>query len=64
MQITPELFDTLILVNLIIGAALAIVWFYRDMRRRPYNPLPSDRRIAAALDDTQPHDPNTPDDQT
>lgn len=57
MQITPELFDTLILANLIIGAALAGVWFYRQMRRRPHNPLPSDNsygQYTSLSDDTQP----------
>ena len=57
MQITPELFDTLILANLIIGAALAGVWFYRQMRRRPHKPLSSNdgyNPYAATSDDTQP----------
>lgn len=49
MQITPQLFDTLIIVVILIGLALAVVRLYRDFTR----PLPPEPP-AAPLDDTQP----------
>lgn len=67
--ITPELFDALIIGNMLVAGALAFVRFYSDMRRpvptpksqaqadymRLVNAAPDE---AAYLDDTQPG-PNT-----
>jgi len=39
MTITPELFDTLIIVCILIGLALAVVRLYADFTR----PLPPER---------------------
>jgi hypothetical protein len=54
MQITPQLFDTLIIVVILIGLALAFVRLYRDFTR----PLPPESP-AVLLDDTQPRRPRS-----
>ncbi|MCU0496364.1 MAG: hypothetical protein MUF87_03315 [Anaerolineae bacterium] len=52
--LTREVFDTAILLVIMIGSALAIVRFYRDMIR----PLPGDPRYRRPLpDNTAPSDP-------
>lgn len=51
--LTPEVFDRLILANLIVGVLLAGLRFYREMTR----PLPDRDSYdsAASLEDTQPN---------
>jgi hypothetical protein len=48
--LTPQLFDLLIIVVIVLGLALAAVRLYDDLTR----PLPSSRSPGAD-DDTQPH---------
>ena len=49
---TRSVFDTLIIVIIIIGGALAIVRLYKDLT----HPLPGDPSLPpVAEDDTQPH---------
>lgn len=50
---TPEFFNTLIVLNIVIGLSLAARRFYKDMTR----PLPRYPRapITPPNDDTQPH---------
>lgn len=50
--LTPELFDTLVIVFLIIGLILAVARFYRDMTR-PLPPRFGSLR-PVSQDDTQP----------
>lgn len=45
--LTPEVFNVLILINLVVGIIWASVRFYGDMRRDIARP--------SATDDTQPH---------
>lgn len=42
--LTPELFDTLVIVVILIGGALAVVRLYADLRRPapPFGGAPSD----------------------
>lgn len=55
--LTPEIFDRLIIANLLVGVVAAGLRFYRDMKR----PLPDERRqqqydeLSPVPDDTQPH---------
>jgi cytochrome c oxidase assembly protein Cox11 len=49
-NLTPEFFDTLIIVVILIGLALAAVRLYRDFTR----PLPPER--AAYPEETERHD--------
>lgn len=49
--LTPQFFDLLIIVIILIGLALAVVRFYRDMTR----PLPPEK------EDTRPTAPVPPD---
>ena len=48
---TPEVFDTLILVVIFIGSALAAVRLYRDFTR----PLPPEQRGGWSEEDTRPN---------
>jgi hypothetical protein len=50
--LTPQVFDVLVIANLIVGILLGGYRFYRDMTR----PLPS---ATPATDATQPHRPAT-----
>ncbi len=51
--LTPEFFDTLIIVVIIIGLALAVVRLYADFTRpMPMQPLPPD--APDPLGETQP----------
>ena len=53
--LTREVFDTLIIVVIILGLALAIVRLYKDLTRpRPGDP---DYRPRWSDDDTQPRPP-------
>lgn len=49
MALTREFFDTLIIVVMILGSALAIVRLYQDLSR----PVKRDRSTSS-LEDTQP----------
>ncbi len=56
MTLTPEFFDTLVLVVIVIGLALAAVRLYRDLSRPlpPFGAAPSDDlRITPEDDLTQ-----------
>jgi hypothetical protein len=61
---TPELFNIIIVVNLIVGVTLAVWRFRADMKRplypsrRPSAPMPSVQQIRQAKDDTQPTSPH------
>ncbi len=55
-SLTPEFFDTLIVVVIILGSALAVVRLYADFTRRL--PVPPEY-----LDETQPIQVITPDDE-
>lgn len=64
-SLTPEFFDTLIVVVIIIGTALAVVRLYADFTRRlppipPMRPMP---HATDPLDETQPVKVITPDDE-
>ena len=50
--LTPQVFDLLIVVVIILGLALAAVRLYADLTR----PLPTSRR-SLSEDDTDPHKP-------
>ncbi len=50
--LTPQVFDLLIVVVIILGLALAAVRLYADLTR----PLPASRR-SLSEDDTDPHKP-------
>ncbi len=59
MQLTREFFDTLIVVVILIGLALAVVRLYADFTR----PLPPTNEVGdepdwARDDDTQPNKPS------
>lgn len=57
--LTPEFFNTLIIINMIVGLLLAGFRFYKDMTR----PLPPSRRSSRLTrpdDDTQPNAPVHP----
>jgi hypothetical protein len=57
MQLTREFFDTLIVVVILIGLALAVVRLYADFTR-PLPNAPDDEPDWARDDDTQPHKQN------
>lgn len=59
--LTPEFFDTLIIVVIIIGSALAVVRLYADFTRRLPMPLPPPAPVGS-LDETQPIRVIPPDD--
>lgn len=48
---TPEAFDMLIIIVVLIGGALAVVRLYRDFTR----PLPANGDEAWMLEETDPH---------
>lgn len=54
-SLTPEFFDTLIIVVIILGLALAVVRLYADFTR----PLPP-----GSDDDTRPHQSVMPEDKS
>ncbi|MFN8564737.1 MAG: hypothetical protein U0703_24645 [Anaerolineae bacterium] len=54
-SLTPEFFDTLIVVVIILGIALAVVRLYADFTR----PLPPEEN-----EDTRPTQPVLPDDKS
>jgi hypothetical protein len=59
MTLTPEFFDTLIIVVIIVGLAMAAVRLYRDLSRPlpPFGAAPADDvRINPNTDPTQSRD--------
>lgn len=55
--LTPQFFDLLIIVVIIVGLALAAVRLYADFTRPLPPPRPPDDEPACGDDDTQPTPP-------
>lgn len=54
---TPEFFNTVIVVNMIVGLGLAGWRFYREMQRAPFDDSAYRAYLRALQEDTQPHRP-------